>query len=42
MGVKSNWMGLWKQREGLYKSYALTQEQIKKLPKKNKNIATIQ
>ena len=36
MGVKSNWMGLWKQREGLYKSYALTQEQIKKLPKKTR------
>lgn len=34
MSVKTNWIALWKQREGLYVTKAITQNQIKELPKK--------
>ena len=34
--MKSEWLGLWQTRQGVYRSKALTQEQIKNLPKKSR------
>ena len=34
MSQKTNWMGLWNTRPAVYRSKALTQAQIKELPKK--------
>ena len=34
MGTKSEWLGLWNTRSAVYQSKALTQKQIKELPKK--------
>lgn len=34
MSQKTNWMGMWNTRPAVYRSKALTQAQIKELPKK--------